>query len=112
MSFEEFWRVFPRRVAKFKARTAWDKARKYASSEEILEGARRYALEMGDSQYIKHPTTWLNQGCWLDEPGANNGHQKGYAELAEELRNGYDAGCSEDLFSASGITLSRAGRHH
>lgn len=68
MSFEEFWFFFPRRTAKFQARTAYDRAIKIATHEEILEGVRQYAKErQGEPQkYTKHPATWLNGGCWMD----------------------------------------------
>lgn len=71
--FEAFWRVYPRRVAKIKARTAYDKAinKHGATHEQILAGAIRYARErLGeDPQFTKHPATWLNGGCWEDESG-------------------------------------------
>ena len=43
-----------------------------AQLEEILAGAQRYAKEVDQlstaAQFVKHPATWLNKGCWLDEP--------------------------------------------
>jgi hypothetical protein len=40
-----------------------------ATPDELLAGVLRYAAAMmgKDPQYIKHPTTWLNKGCWTDE---------------------------------------------
>lgn len=70
MSFEEFWKVFPRRIAKFHARTAFDKALKHGSAADIVEGAKKYAAwlkQAGWRPQPKHPATWLNGGCWLDE---------------------------------------------
>ena len=68
MSFSEFWWVYPRRTSKFAARTAYDKALKTATHDEIMDGVRHYVRErQGEPQkYTKHPATWLNQGCWLD----------------------------------------------
>lgn len=67
--FDEFWKVFPRRVAKFAARTAWDKALKHDTADAIIAGAKRYAKERigQDIRFTAHPATWLNQGRWLDE---------------------------------------------
>ena len=89
-AFERFWAIYPRRVSKLAALKAWDKALKEASADQIITGARRYAAERQDEnpKYTKNPATWLSGGCWLDEPGANCPHEKTYAELAEELRNG------------------------
>jgi hypothetical protein len=69
-SFEQFWEIFPRRVGKGTAKKAFKHAAERASFAEILDGARRYAKESvgRETQYIKHPSTWLNADCWLDEP--------------------------------------------
>lgn len=68
--FDRFWRVYPRREAKGAARRAYEKARKTAAVETIIEGATRYAKERAfeDPKYTKHPATWLNGLCWEDEP--------------------------------------------
>jgi hypothetical protein len=66
--FEEWWRVYPRREARGHAEKAYVAARKLASQEILLAGARRYALSQPDPKYQKHPATWLNGRCWLDEP--------------------------------------------
>lgn len=71
-AFERFWTTYPRRVAKQAARKAWDKAVRVVHDPEVLiGGARRYAQEIdatGRLEYAKHPSTWLNAGCWEDEP--------------------------------------------
>lgn len=74
--FENFWATFPRRVAKARAEKAYldiIKAKK-ATHDELLVGAQRYAAERAgeDPQYTKHPATWLNGGCWKDEPTARS----------------------------------------
>jgi hypothetical protein len=70
MDFEDFWRAYPRRIAKFAARTAWDRAVKIASPEQIIDGAKKYARWLGEpgwKPHPKYPATWLNAGCWMDE---------------------------------------------
>jgi hypothetical protein len=69
-SFADWWSVYPRRVAKGKAWTAYQKAAKTTQPDALLAGARRYAAEREgqDPQFTKHPATWLNGACWLDEP--------------------------------------------
>jgi len=68
--FEAWWLQYPRRVSKGAARKAYDKARKSATAEELELGAMRYAAvrTSEDPTYTKHPSTWLNNKCWLDEP--------------------------------------------
>lgn len=68
--FEEFWKVFPRRVAKQAALRMYKRAQKLTTSAEILRAAKLYAQErLGqDAAFTKHPATWLNAGCWGDYP--------------------------------------------
>jgi hypothetical protein len=68
--FEAFWLQYPRKVSKGAAASAYAKARKGATADEILTGAMRYAALRSDQDptYTKHGASWLNQKCWLDEP--------------------------------------------
>jgi hypothetical protein len=79
-AFEEFWRVYPRRVGKSAARRAWDKAIKArVIAGTIIAGARRYAAERSgqDPAYTAHPGTWLNAGRWDDEPEPHGRRTRG-----------------------------------
>jgi hypothetical protein len=69
--FDEFWQAYPRRVGKIAAEKAYAKALTAGASPDLLiSGAKFYAMEkkLTDPQYVKHPATWLNAGCWQDEP--------------------------------------------
>jgi hypothetical protein len=71
VAFEEWYGHFPKHVAKGAARKAYRRARhRGASAEELKLGAMRYAASVigHDPKFIKHPATWLNGECWLDEP--------------------------------------------
>jgi hypothetical protein len=74
--FEEFWTHYPRRVGKLAADRAYRTARKQATGEAIMAGllAARFAR---DPQFIPHPSTWLNQGRWMDEdvPAVKKKHE-------------------------------------
>jgi hypothetical protein len=67
--FDEFWQVYPRKVAKDKARPAFEKALKRADFDEIMAGVRRYASTRSgaDPQFTAHASTWLTAGRWADE---------------------------------------------
>ena len=67
--FDQFWTIYPRKVGKGAALKAWNKARKTASTEQILAACNLYAAlrRTEDPQYTAHPATWLNQERWLDE---------------------------------------------
>lgn len=63
-----FWQTYPRKVGKAAAEKAFAKAVKAAgSAEAVLAGLERASFP-ADRQYVPHPTTWLNQGRWADEP--------------------------------------------
>jgi hypothetical protein len=71
--FEAFWERYPRRKEPKAAAKALTKALKDgAHLDEILAGAERYAAEVERGgfapQFVKYPATWLNKGCWADEP--------------------------------------------
>ena len=71
-SFEDFWLVYPKRIAKKKACGLW---LKISPSKELtekivsaVEKARKTAGWLQDGgKYIPHPTTYLNQERWMDQ---------------------------------------------
>jgi uncharacterized protein YdaU (DUF1376 family) len=67
--FDEFWSVYPRKVAKPAAVKAYAKAVASHGVEVVIEGAKRYAAAvMGkDAQYIAHAATWLGAERWADD---------------------------------------------
>ena len=71
-AFEEWWQLYPIRKSKGAARKAYARIikKKLATVEHLKLGAMRYAASVTghDFEYIKHPATWLNGECWLDEP--------------------------------------------
>jgi hypothetical protein len=71
-NFEEFYRCYPKHAAKTAALKTYRTimAKKLATAEDLLAGATRYAAERSgqDPKFTKHPSTWLNGGCWSDEP--------------------------------------------
>jgi hypothetical protein len=69
--FASFWSVYPRKIGKGKARTAFASALGKTSADDLVTGARRYADYVAwstqDPRFVKHPTTWLNGECWEDD---------------------------------------------
>lgn len=72
--FEEWYRHYPKHVDKADATKAYRGVitKKLATPSELLAGAMCYAAERSgqDRKYTKHPASWLNKQCWLDEPDA------------------------------------------
>lgn len=67
--FDDFWAVVPRKVGKQAARRAWEKAVKLESPQVIVQKMREYRDDPNRvEEFTKHPSTWLNAGCWEDDP--------------------------------------------
>lgn len=62
--FDAFWSQYPKKVGKGAAKTAYSRALKKVSHDDIMAGLARYNP---DPQYICNPATWLNQERWSDE---------------------------------------------
>ena len=61
-SFEKFWNLYPKRVAKADALKAWNKAIKRKSPEELLKLTKVYSEgKLPDQTYIPYPASWLNK---------------------------------------------------
>lgn len=68
VDFEAFWAAYPKHTEKAAARKSWAKAIKTTDALTVVAGAVRYAADPNrDPAFTKHPTTWLNRGCWDDE---------------------------------------------
>jgi hypothetical protein len=66
--FDAFWASYPRKTGKLVALREYAKARRLASSAEILAGVERFRQNLPEeARYIPHPRTWLFQGRWMDE---------------------------------------------
>lgn len=78
--FEQFWKVYPRKVGKAAARKVWDKIKDRPPVIHLTEAVERAVQtdqwKKDNGQFIPHPATWLNRGQWADEPvesiGAND----------------------------------------
>ena len=69
--FETFWKTYPRKIGdKRKAQDRFIKVLEEVSFDDLLMAVERFAEEVKRNRtavsYIKHPSTWLNQACYLD----------------------------------------------
>ena len=68
--FEDFWKIYPRRVNKFQTFVKWKKTIKDIPPKKLLVFTVRFAEKMQrentENKYIAHPSTWLNQKRYLD----------------------------------------------
>ena len=68
--FDEFWSLYPRKIAKATARKAWAKL----SAEQQLMAAKAidthcqyWKAKETELEFIPYPATWLNNERWEDE---------------------------------------------
>jgi hypothetical protein len=68
--FALFWDAYPNRTGRLAAIKAWNKARPDDAlvAQMLKTLAWQRCSEQWGRGYIPHPTTWLNQGRWDDEP--------------------------------------------
>lgn len=68
-AFDAFWKIYPRKVGKIVAKAAFEKALGVTTPQEIIQGAERFASDPNRvDEFTPHPSTWLNQGRWADDP--------------------------------------------
>lgn len=75
-TFELFWEAYPKKVGKKAAEKVWLKIKSPSETlEKILTAlswqkkCEQWSKE--DGQFIPYPSTYLNQGRWMDEPPAS-----------------------------------------
>jgi hypothetical protein len=70
MIFDEFWKLYPRKVSKRVAQKMWERMTKdeqQAAVEALPVHIKYWRLKETDADFIPHAATWLNQGRWEDE---------------------------------------------
>lgn len=86
--FEMFWKSYPRKIDKKKAKRAFLKALKSATVAEIGGGLKRWKpyWAVRDPEFVPHPTTWLNGERWNDPvPESKPSMPKGADTIREWL---------------------------
>ena len=71
--FNSFWSAYPKKVGKAYAEQCFKKLKPTAELTQkmldaISEQKKSAEWTRDNGQYIPHPSTWLNQGRWDDEP--------------------------------------------
>lgn len=94
--FPKFWELYPKKPDKGKALTAWNKLCTKPQNEkptfEELEKAIKAQKESPrwqSKEFIPHPTTWLNQSRWLDDPAEMTTFEKNNTEKNAGFVQGY-----------------------
>ena len=81
--FETFWQHYPVKVGKLKAQQVWQKTN--PNLETVLTTlAWQKTSRQWQAGFVPHPSTYLNQGRWLDERPE---------DLSQSVRSGACQGC-------------------
>lgn len=79
--FEQFWKLYNHKKSRALAVKSFAKALKVDSFDNIISGLNQFVKTRGkDSQYWKHPATWLNQECWKDEYSPKHDQHNNFEE--------------------------------
>lgn len=69
--FDEFWKLYPRKDAKDKARQAWTKKKCDAMADKIITALKAHLTRKDwlkdNGEFIPYPASWINAGRWDDE---------------------------------------------
>jgi hypothetical protein len=68
--FEQFWLLYPRKVAKAHARTMWARLtdpQKFAALQSLPAHVRYWQIAGRDQERIPHPGSWIGGERWEDE---------------------------------------------
>ena len=70
MVFDEFWKLYPRKVSKRVAQKIWERMPKdeqQAALEALPAHIKYWRLKETDTEFIPHASTFLRQARWEDE---------------------------------------------
>ena len=71
--FDLWWDQYPHKIGKKAALRSYERARKEASAQTLLDGVKAYIRHKPRERSWCNPATWLNQGRWDDEPATAGG---------------------------------------
>ena len=83
--FELYWSSIPSKMRKGKGKAykAFKKSKYELTIEELSERYRKHHELNGE--FTKHPATWLNQECWLDDEVQNSIEQPTLIDRMQKL---------------------------
>jgi hypothetical protein len=90
VAFRAFWATYPRRVARTRAAAAFKAALSRDGPDVVATGLATWCTfwhgDGTEERFIPHPTTWLSQSRYLDQPPAGRRSEpRGFAASREYL---------------------------
>ena len=68
--FDEFWTLYPRKIAKAVARKSWSRLtenQQLQAAKALTDHLAYWEAKETELEFIPHPATWLNQERFEDE---------------------------------------------
>lgn len=92
--FEQFWKLYPRKVGKDKAEKAWARIKPdQALFDEIIAALAKHSTShdwtKDNGQFIPHASTWLNGKRWRDVLQSAAGAGSAYTNLPQHTDDMY-----------------------
>ena len=87
IAFDKFWKIYPRKIGKGKAKDAFNKAVLKTTLLTIMDAVSEYAQSVHgkDAKFIPHAATWLNQERWDDDIEAPQGVDIEFRGMVNDL---------------------------
>lgn len=87
IAFDKFWKIYPRKIGKAKAKDAFNKAVIKVPLLTIMDAVSEYAhsVQGKDAKFIPHASTWLNHERWDDEIEAPDGVDIEFRGMVNDL---------------------------
>lgn len=109
-AFEQFWKAYPRKVAKPAALKAFRKVMKKPSAPklaDLIESVKAYASTITDLQFCPYPATYLNQERWTD----TEERKPTTIEVPQHIKDAQSIGAAHRLTGQSETELRQAVAH-
>ncbi len=111
--FEQFWAAYPRKTGKGVARKAFAKAMRLTTLDTMLTALKwqrqqeQWVKQGG--QFIPHPSTWLNQERWDDQPTQVPTLSEKTTRTfgSHEVPSRYPTGCANSLRLDARLTIQQ-----
>lgn len=88
-TFDDFWLLYPKRMAKKDAKKAWDKLSEPQKTAALIACANwRNIWAAKDVEFLPHPATWLNGERWEDELPSSVSHASHVPAQSQEQKRG------------------------
>lgn len=98
--FGEFWDLYPRRIQRARAESAWKKltkAQKQAAIDAVPHHCAMWARQAREKDKVPYPATWLNGKSWEDEiwEEKSRGDLEWEQAMRDSKRGVFDGGPAE-----------------